>query len=556
MDGGIPGRAQAFVVGVLLIVIARGLIARRYAAWATGVVVLAVAGSAAIPHRPYAVALAGASLVALVALRHDFPARPDPARLRLAGQIGLVAIGSAVIGGGWDLVTNRHDPAGVGTTVVGYLSTDAPTGWRAWLATFVIAGSVVLAVVVAFLPAAPPKPGSPTDRADVTELAAGGNADSLAPFATRADKSYVFSPDRRAALGYRVLFGTALVGGDPVGSIDSAGDAIRAYLDLCTQHGWRPAVLGASDDMAPLWRRHGMHGLHIGDEAVLAVGEFSLASRRMRNVRQAVNRTRNAGVTVTIGPLTADLVGDLRPVLDQWLGGRRERGFAMNLDAILSRDPIACSPSRTRPAARPWRSRGSRSARTARSTRSTSRPAALLAPNGVAERMIVDVVDYARAHGAREVSLNFAAFRWVFDAPGAMARTGAGLLHAFDRWIEIASLNRFCEKFQPRWRARSLLTPSWPQMGWVAAAAVRAELIPRQRTGADAPPVRTPGIATVHRVEEDAAGPDEARGHPPPSTTPTPSRIAPAVAVIGGASPPRAAAGASGPTQPRGPPAT
>ena len=515
IDGGVPGRAQAFVVGLLLIVIARGLIARRYAAWATGVVVLAVAASAAIPHRPFAVALAGASLVALVALRHDFPARPDPARLRLAGQIGLVAIGSAVVGGGWDLVANRHDPADVGTTVVGYLSTDAPTGWRAWVVTFVIAGSVVLALVVAFLPAAPPKPGGPVDRADVTELAARGGADSLAPFATRADKSYVFSPDRRAALGFRVLFGTALVGGDPVGSIDSAGDAVKAYLDLCTRHGWRPAVLGASDDTAPLWRRHGMHGLHIGDEAVLAVDEFSLASRRMRNVRQAVNRTRNAGVTVTIGPLTADLVTDLRPVLDQWLGGRRERGFAMNLDAILQPRPdclfaVAYAAGGEAVAF-------SRFAVCADGSIYTLdvAPRGILAPNGVAERMIVDVVDYARAHGAREVSLNFAAFRWVFDAPGAMARTGAALLHAFDRWIEIASLNRFCEKFQPRWRARSLLTPSWPQMGWVAAAAVRAELVPRQRTGADAPPARTPGIATVHRDPSDAApGPNEARSLP------------------------------------------
>ncbi|HEY9483450.1 MAG TPA: phosphatidylglycerol lysyltransferase domain-containing protein [Micromonosporaceae bacterium] len=507
MDGGIPGRAQAFVVGLLLIVIARALIARRYAAWATGVVVLAVAASAAIPHHRIAVALAGASLVALVALRHDFPARPDPARLRLAGQIGLVAIASAVIGGGWDLVANRHDPADVGTTVVGYLSTDAPTGWRAWLVTFVIAGSAVLAVVVAFLPAAPPKPGSPVDRAEVTELAARGDADSLAPFATRADKSYVFSPDRRAALGYRVLFGTALVGGDPVGSVDSAGGAVKAYLELCTQHGWRPAVLGASDDTAPLWRRYGLHGLHIGDEAVLAVDEFSLASRRMRNVRQAVNRTRNAGVTVSIGPLTADLATDLRPVLDQWLGGRRERGFAMNLDAILAPRPDCLFAVAY--------TAGGEAAAFARFAVCADgsiytldvAPRGILAPNGVAERMIVDVVDYARAHGAREVSLNFAAFRWVFDAPGAMARTGAALLHAFDRWIEIASLNRFCEKFQPRWRARSLLTPSWPQMGWVAAAAVRAELVPRQWTGADPPSVRTPGIATVHR-DDEAAAPD------------------------------------------------
>jgi hypothetical protein len=60
------------------------------------------------------------------------------------------------------------------------------------------------------------------------------------------------------------------------------------------------------------------------------------------------------------------------------------------------------------------------------------------------------------------------------------------MLHGFDRWIEIASLNRFCEKFQPRWRPRSLLTPSWAQFGWVVAAAVRAELgTPRQRRPLD-----------------------------------------------------------------------
>lgn len=515
MDGGVPGRAQAFVIGVLLIAIARGLIARRYAAWLAGVIALALAALAAIPHRPLAVTLAGASLVALVTLRHDFPTRPDPGRLRVAGQIGLVAIGSAVVGGSWDLVANRHDPAGVGDTVVGYLSTDAPASWRAWLVTFVVAGSAVLAVLVAFLPAAPPRPGTPRERADVTELAARGDADSLAPFATRADKTYVFSADRRAAIGYRVLFGTALVGGDPVGSINSAGAAVRAFIDMCTRRGWRPAVLGASDDIAPLWRRHGMRGLHIGDEAVLDVDEFGLASRRMRNVRQAVNRTRNAGVTVTIGRLTGELADELRPVLDQWLGSRRERGFAMNLDAIL--DPRPDCLFAVAYVADGEAVAFARFAVCADGSIYTLdvAPRGILSPNGVAERMIVEVVDYARAHGAREVSLNFAAFRWVFDAPGAVARTSAALLHAFDQWIEIASLNRFCEKFHPRWRARNLLTPSWPQLGWVAAAAVRAELVPKPRRGSESPPVLTPGIAAPV-ADRDGAGldPADTRAYP------------------------------------------
>ena len=32
---------------------------------------------------------------------------------------------------------------------------------------------------------------------------------------------------------------------------------MKAYLELCTQHGWRPAVLGASDDTANVARAAG-----------------------------------------------------------------------------------------------------------------------------------------------------------------------------------------------------------------------------------------------------------------------------------------------------------
>ena len=45
------------------------------------------------------------------------------------------------------------------------------------------------------------------------------------------------------------------------------------------------------------------------------------------------------------------------------------------------------------------------------------------APNGVAERMIIEIVEYAREHGGREVSLNFAGLRWIFDSPGLIDRS-------------------------------------------------------------------------------------------------------------------------------------
>lgn len=476
IDGGVPGRAQMLVIGLLLLTIARGLVRLRRAAWIGGIVTVCCAMFLCIPqHRPIAALFCGAALIDLVLIRSAFLTRPDPGRMRTAAYLSLVAILAALTGGIGDAMANRHHPGGAGRIVLADFSTGHPGNIRAMIIAITLGAAIVAAVIVAFAPARAPEPGTAGERAVVRELVAHEDADSLAPFATRADKTYVFSPDGRAAIGYRVIFGTALVGGDPVGAVESAEDAMRAYLALCTEHGWRPAVLGASDEMRMAWCRLGMRGLRIGDEAVLDVAGFSLESRRMRNLRQAVNRTRNAGVTVTITRPTAVQAEQLAPVLAHWLHGAREHGFAMNLDAILTPRPdclIATAYGRDgEPVA------FARFALAADGTCYTLdvAPRGRNAPNGVAERLIVEIVEYAREHGGREVSLNFAALRWIFASRSVGARVSVMLMHSIDRWVEVGPLNRFCEKFAPSWRARSLLLGSWFELAWVVAAALRAE---------------------------------------------------------------------------------
>jgi hypothetical protein len=73
------------------------------------------------------------------------------------------------------------------------------------------------------------------------------------------------------------------------------------------------------------------------------------------------------------------------------------------------------------------------------------------------------------------VSLNFAGLRRVFEATGRMGRLGMMVLRAFDPWIELGPLYRFCAKFQPTWRPRSLLLASWSSLGVVGIAALVAE---------------------------------------------------------------------------------
>src|SRR5258708_24010371 len=104
-----------------------------------------------------------------------------------------------------------------------------------WLpAALALLGGIGLLVIIEILlaPAPPPPPGDESERRQVSALVAHPASDTLAPFALRHDKSYVFSPDRRAAIGYRVLFGVAAAGGDPVGDPLSYDSAIQEFLAL------------------------------------------------------------------------------------------------------------------------------------------------------------------------------------------------------------------------------------------------------------------------------------------------------------------------------------
>jgi lysyl-tRNA synthetase class 2 len=99
-------------------------------------------------------------------------------------------------------------------------------------------------------------------------------------------------------------------------------------------------------------------------------------------------------------------------------------------------------------------------------------------PNGVNERLITDLVAWARQQGIADISLNFAAFRPVMDAGSRrtpLERLAYRAIHLLDPWIMLESLYRFNAKFRPGWQPRSVLFRSWGEVGWLAAAALAME---------------------------------------------------------------------------------
>jgi len=402
-----------------------------------------------------------------------------------------------------------------------------------------LASGLALIAVLATLSAAapPPEPADQAERAAMRALIAHRDSDTLAPFALRYDKTYAFEPQGRAAIGYRVLAGMAVVGGDPIGAREAWPAAVDAFLDEAARRGWRPAVLGAGPEARELWAERGMRGFGIGDEVIVDVESFSLSGRAMRNVRQAVQRTEHAGICVAVVPereLSAELSSQLRRIHRAWLGRGtprrprpdadeipqgREHGFAMNLDAMAEgRHPdslfvIAFAEEGYAVSFQRYLVAAGAGGRPILSL--DVMPRHRVAPNGVNERLIVETIEYAAEHGYKAVSLNFAAFRPILEAyrlgtagpaggteagatdesaeteetAGAVAAAGTTqpggvsvaarltrrAIHLLDPLIQIESLYRFNAKFRPGWLPRAVLVASWLDLPLFGLAAFGLE---------------------------------------------------------------------------------
>ncbi|WP_192809211.1 bifunctional lysylphosphatidylglycerol flippase/synthetase MprF [Actinomadura montaniterrae] len=471
--------AHAVSLGLVLLLIARGVLLRRRAAW-YGLVALVVLGLLAVvagDDAPWRVPLLAAVLVGLWLERDRFPVRPHPDRVRTAVKTGAILVIGAVVGsvlvGGVSVRSVRVVASGLGAT-------GARIDGASWLPGVLgLAGAVgLLALVMTLLAPDPaPPPGDEDERRRVAGLVAHPGSDTLAPFALRRDKAYVFSPDGRAAIGYRVLFGIAVAGGDPVGDPKSHAAAIAEFLELCRTTGWRPAVLGASADLLPEWGP--LRSFGFGDEVVVRPEEFTLSGRQMRNVRQAVKRTVNAGVTTEIVPereLSASLRAELLEVASGSLGGAAERGFSMNLDELLTGyHPGAVVAVAYDEDKKPIAFQRYVTAGEGISLDAMRRTPG--GPNGVNERLIVEMIEYAGEQGHALVSLNFAAFRELLDSEerGALEKAGYQALHLLDPLIAVESLYLFDKKFRPAYKPRSIVFRSWFDIVWLAAALLTLE---------------------------------------------------------------------------------
>jgi lysyl-tRNA synthetase, class II len=463
---GLPEAARIVVLafGLALVWLARGLALRKHRAWALAVSLVAVSAAAHLA-KGLDVEEATVSTLLLVALwrhRREFTAPGEPALLRPLARV-LVAL-AAVIG----LVVLRE------------LDTMR-------MANHIESALVVLGVLLTFRalylwlsPLAGKGDHTAEEAARARRLVEEDGRDSLAYFALRRDKQYLFSPSHRTFLAYRVVNGTALLSGDPIGDDTEVEDLLREFRRIAHASGWRVAALGTSEELLPVYRKLGFHAVYLGDEAVVRPGEVSLEGRAIRKVRQSVTRLRKAGYSVRVlevGDVDADLRDDIACVSSEWRGRLPERGFTMAMDALWAYPDSVLVVAQAEDGhvggflhLVPSRACGGWSLATMRRRRDT--------PNGLMEFLIVEAIEWGREQDVTELSLNFTVFGRALRAdtgsPFRLRALCAALLR-FDRFFQLERLHSFNAKFFPEWRPRFVCIERWTEAPLVGLAYLHVE---------------------------------------------------------------------------------
>ena len=495
--------ATAIFTGLILMILARGLSRRKRRAWILALVILFINLATELfrtNHHPVQIALSIASIIMLAVFNKSFYAKSDPSTRTQP----LIGFGIAVVVffiASLILLKFRNNDEIIGSPsfkniflfiIEGFVGVTGPIKFTSErtndLIAFTLGSFGVFTLIVPlwlYFRRVKPIPKMSDDDMQVVRklIKHDTEQDSLGYFATRRDKSVIWAANRKAGIAYRVQGGVMLASGDPFGEYSLWPEAIAEFVKVADEHAWTPAVMGCSDRGGEVWVEHaGMIAIDIGDEAIINVKDFTLEGRPMANVRQMVNRIKRKGYSCTThkwSELDDPIREQLRKLGHEWRYGVAERGFSMSMDRFgEDGDPdtyitIAWLAGEIKGLLYyvPWTTNGLSLDRMQRE-RGTD--------PGVNELMIVETVEYARQNNLAYVSLNFAAFRSLFEradkiSAGPITRGMRNLIRFSSNFFQVESLYRFNAKFQPGWETRYVLYPraaDLPKVGW---AALRAE---------------------------------------------------------------------------------
>jgi len=479
--------------GVALFAAVWGLVHGKRQAWQIAVAATSIS---LVAHPVKRVDIVGVVVTAAVAglllsSRSLFPARSDPARARqglvwlVVGELAVFVYGFAGI---YFLDRRFVEPTDFAESVANAArllfvlpaTTIEPASRHgSWFIDSVRAMALLVLGISAWhllQPVIHRATGGQLEQRRIRDLLESHATNSIAFFHLLPDKSYYFSDDGRAFIGYKVVAGVAVALGEPVGPPDACVEVARSFAEYCDLNGWAFCYHQVTTPGADLLRATGLSALKIGEEAIIPVQEFALAGKSFKHVRNAVNRLERDGYVVEELPRPIDepTMNELEEVSDRWLadGGHRERTFTLG---AFDRSYLRSTPIFI---VRAPAGRIEAFVNLVPSFRSVDGNFDMMrrlpdSAEGVMDYLLVHLIGHFRDRGLRGLNLGFAPLANI-EGTGVVARA-LNLLYAYgSRAFNFQGLRTYKDKWRPIWEQRFLVYRSDMQLPRIALAVVRA----------------------------------------------------------------------------------
>ena len=345
------------VLGVMLLFVARGLLRRLDGAWWLAMIIASVSLVLSLA-KGLAFIEAGALgflVILLAATRHRFD-RPASLFQQRFSLSWCIAIGVVLIVAFWVLFfAFREVPYSRELWWEFEFDEKASRALRATTGASLFA--FALALWQLLRPAAGRLAPPTSEDLRTAALIVRAQERSDAVLAMMGDKSFVFSRSRRAFLMYAKRGRSWVALHDPVGPPEEWPELIGQFVALAHAHGGRAAFYQVRPDALPLYLDAGLKLMKLGEEACIALHNFSLEGPQRTRLRYALKRGERDGLTAEIvEPACApDLLPTLRQVSDAWLARRhaREKSFSVAAfdDGYLSAQTVMLVRQSGRPVA-------------------------------------------------------------------------------------------------------------------------------------------------------------------------------------------------------------
>ncbi|MGF6711117.1 phosphatidylglycerol lysyltransferase [Luteibacter sp. W1I16] len=278
------------------------------------------------------------------------------------------------------------------------------------------------------------------------------------------DKMLMFAPADRAFVMYDIEGRSWVAMGDPVGTDEAARrELVWSFRENCERAGGWPIFYQVRPADLDLYLDVGMNLLKIGEEARVRLETFNLDGKSKKTLRGTVNKLSRDGLRMEIVPAESvpALMPKLKHVSDAWMRDKkvREKRFSLGLfdERYLARTPMALV----------WQGDELVAFANVFVTETKEEASVDLmrhlpeGPSGIMDFLFIELMVWAKAEGYRWFNLGMAPLSGLQNRRTAplWSRFGAMVFGRGERFYNFRGLHRYKDKFDPEWEPRYIAVP-------------------------------------------------------------------------------------------------